>query len=404
MEVEKVLNSQESFVFDGSFKIRVDVASPHGGSRRRDVPQQMEKFLAKKQCVISVKNEDDIYMARALIITKAIADSGSSTVGPVMKLRRGVKTQREAAQILLRQARFYPRRFTIDDLPAFERVLGVTYQVHVLSLDHSNAIVYPEPAPGRELKTPPLLLLHNEHFDVCTSIAAFFGHSYFCYKCRKGYNNKHDHRCDAMCVMCLRENCPREDDHIITCDKCHREFLGDNCFQHHLPVPNKSAVKFRSSICSELYRCQDYLCTVSTVNRDESNPHKCGGIFCKYCRLHVLPEDHQCFMKPVIINAKQLEEYDTARFLYFDLETYVNDQGILIANYVVSSLSYPDDIRPLYELASQVVQNDGGDSWSFPEDGLISSDVTNELCTFLFCDQFRGYYVIAHNFWVSSMR
>ena len=335
MEVEKVLNSQESFVFDGSFKVRVDVASPPGGACRRDVPKQMEKFLAKMHCVISVNNEDEICMARALVIAKATVDCGSSTAKPVMKLRRGIKAQRKAAQVLVRQARLPFRRFTIDDLPAFERVLGDKYQVYVLSLDHASAIVYPKPASGQEKKTPLLLLLHNEHFDVCTSIAAFFERGYFCFKCRKGYNNKQDHRCDAMCVMCLRADCPKDEDHKITCDKCHREFLGDDCYQHHLHVPQVGAAKFRSSICSKLYRCQDCHCTVSEIRREASNPHKCGETFCKHCRLHVLPEQHRCFMKPITITPKHLQEYDTARFLYFDLETYVNDQKVLVANYAV---------------------------------------------------------------------
>ena len=337
MEVEKVLNSQESFVFDGSFKIRVDVASPPGGSCRLDVPIQMAKFLAKKQCVISVKNEDDICMARALVIAKAIADYGSTTAHPVMDLRRGIKAQRKAAQILVLRAQLPFRRFTIEDIPAFERVLGGKYQVYVLSLEHANAIIYPKSAPGQEKKTPLLLLLHNEHFDVCSSITAFFERGYFCFKCRKGYNNQQRHRCDAKCSMCLRVDCPRDDDQKITCDECHREFLGDDCFQHHLSVPNSGAVKFRSSICSKLYRCQICLCTVSNIEREASNPHTCGETFCKHCHVHVIPEEHQCFIKPVILKAKQLEEYHTARFLYFDLETYVNAEGVLVANYAVIS-------------------------------------------------------------------
>ena len=40
-------------------------------------------------------------------------------------------------------------------------------------------------------------------------------------------------------------------------------------------------------------------------------------------------------MKPITITPKHLQEYDTARFLYFDLETYVNDQKVLVANYAV---------------------------------------------------------------------
>ena len=45
-------------------------------------------------------------------------------------------------------------------------------------------------------------------------------------------------------------------------------------------------------------------------------------------------------MKPVEITTKHLQEYNTARFLYFDLKTYVNDRRILVANYAVSELIF----------------------------------------------------------------
>ena len=336
MEVGKVLNSQESFTFDGSFNVRVDVASPPGGSCRRDVPIQLERFLNKKECVITIDNDDQICMARALVITKAIADHGSPRHPEVMKVRRWKKKQTAKAQILLKKAGFFLRRFTIADLPAFESILGDKFQVFVLSREHACSIVYPKKSPGQEKKTPLLLLLHNDHFDVCTSIAAFFERSYYCMKCRKGYNNRTDHRCEALYVMCLRPDCPRDEENKITCNECHREFSGENCYNHHRTKPSNGPTKSRASICSRLYRCQECLCTVSNLNRDVSNPHRCGETFCKHCRLHVIPEEHQCFMKPVIIAAKQLQEYEKARFAYFDLETYVNNEGILVANYAVS--------------------------------------------------------------------
>ena len=338
MEFEKVLNSQEGLAFDESFKVRVDVASPPGGSCRRDVPQHSELFLKKKDCVITINNHDEICMARALVVAKAIADYGSSSHPEVKKMRRGKKKQTAEAKILLRKAGFYPRRFTIADLPAFEAVLGEEYQVYVLSREQACSIIYPKQAAGQEKKTTLLLLLHNEHFDVCTSIAPFFGRSYFCMKCRKGYDNRTEHRCEAMCVMCLRADCLKDEENKITCDVCHRVFLGADCFDHHRTKPARGPSS-RASICSQVYRCQDCLCTVSNLNRDASNPHMCGETSCKHCRLHVIPEEHHCFMKPVIITAKDLQKYDKTRFAYFDLETYVNEHGVLVANYAVSVLS-----------------------------------------------------------------
>ena len=148
LEFEKVLNSQERMTFDESFKVRVDVASPPGGSCRRDLPQQLEQFLKKKDCVISINNHDQICMARALVVAKAIADYGSSRHPEVRKIRERKKKQAAEAQILLRKAGFYPRRFTIADLPAFEAVLGDKYQVFVLSREQACSIFYPKQAVG----------------------------------------------------------------------------------------------------------------------------------------------------------------------------------------------------------------------------------------------------------------
>ncbi|XP_055336572.1 uncharacterized protein LOC129587021 [Paramacrobiotus metropolitanus] len=85
-------------------------------------------------------------------------------------------------------------------------------------------------------------------------------------------------------------------------------------------------------------------------------------------------------MQPHKVNADELEMNENADFLYFDFETYVQEDGTLIPNLAV-------------------VQDDNGSEWVFPEEDVpLSGDVTNELCTFLFSERHRDHFIIAHNF------
>jgi hypothetical protein len=44
-----------------------------------------------------------------------------------------------------------------------------------------------------------------------------------------------------------------------------------------------------------------------------------------------------------------------------------------------------------------VVQNEDGDEWIFPSDGVVGPDVTEELCQFLFREDKKNSYIVAHN-------
>lgn len=51
-----------------------------------------------------------------------------------------------------------------------------------------------------------------------------------------------------------------------------------------------------------------------------------------------------------------------------------------------------------------VIQDMTGAEHLFPQENvLLGSDITKELCIFLFNPDHKGYYVIAHNFGVSMM-
>jgi hypothetical protein len=89
---------------------------------------------------------------------------------------------------------------------------------------------------------------------------------------------------------------------------------------------------------------------------------------------------HICWMRKEELTPKILEKYRNAKFLFFDLETYKDENGKYIPNYAV-------------------VQDDEGNQQSFPEDlNDMGSDITKQLCDYLFHERYKGYFIVAHNF------
>ena len=201
--------------------------------------------------------------------------------------------------------------------------------------------------------------------------------TYWCHECDKGYDSRFSHRCQAICQMCLRRDCPRDEDNVILCAECNRNFLGQNCFAHH-----KNDVGMLA-ICSVISRCEHCACTVSSRRRHPDNPHQCGESFCKLCNLYSLPGHHQCYIQKKIFNRKDQKSHRNAKFLYFDFETFVDTSMKLVPNLAV-------------------ISDDAGNETIFPAEGCpLGKDISDEICEFIFSDEHKGHFIIAHNFRVS---
>ncbi|XP_055352376.1 uncharacterized protein LOC129598480 [Paramacrobiotus metropolitanus] len=85
-------------------------------------------------------------------------------------------------------------------------------------------------------------------------------------------------------------------------------------------------------------------------------------------------------MKPHTVTPEEREKNENAKFLYFDFETYIQDDGQLVPNLAV-------------------VQDDTGTQWTFPStDEPLEKCITDPLCEFLISEHHKGHYIIAHNF------
>lgn len=84
------------------------------------------------------------------------------------------------AEQLHQKAGVPPQKCGIEEVKKFQAVLP-QYQIHVLSKDHFNGIIY----DGVEGGVPIYLYFHDEHFDVITKMTGFLNRSYFCETCKK---------------------------------------------------------------------------------------------------------------------------------------------------------------------------------------------------------------------------
>lgn len=99
---------------------------------------------------------------------------------------------------------------SIEDIKKFQDVLP-NYQIHVVSKDHINGIIY----DGIEGGIPIYLYYQDEHFDVITKMTGFLNRSYFCQQCKKGYDHKEKH----PCVYCHPLHADEEENRRF-CDEC----------------------------------------------------------------------------------------------------------------------------------------------------------------------------------------
>ena len=115
-------------------------------------------------------------------------------------------------------------------------------QILVVSKDHFNGIIYSGPEAQKKIH----LYFHDNPYDVITSMPAFLSRNYYCTKCNTGYDHKEHHKCDKVCHACRKVHEPSFKN-WIECDKCHRFFRGQQCFDLH----KRTTVK-RNSICKSI--------------------------------------------------------------------------------------------------------------------------------------------------------
>jgi hypothetical protein len=113
-EIERVLQSNEQFVLDDSLDIEIThVKLPTGGMKTQFV--DLERFLKTKQCILTIKNKDNICCARALVTAKARVENHAKW----NSIRQGKKIQEQLAIELHTLAKVPRLKCGIEEIKKF---------------------------------------------------------------------------------------------------------------------------------------------------------------------------------------------------------------------------------------------------------------------------------------------
>ncbi len=201
-EFEKVLQSNRDFHLNDSVSVDVTtVQMPHGGKGTKRAEINLEKHLAKKQSIVRIQNKDDLCMARALVVAKAKIDNDTRD-RYIQNHQRPLQTR--LAQELHQSAGVPLGPCGLDEAKQFQAYL-IDYQINIVSKEYGNKIIYTGPEKEKRI----YLYLHDNHYDVITTMPGFLARSYYCNTCKKGYNSRESHLCSNACRCCrFPDDCP----------------------------------------------------------------------------------------------------------------------------------------------------------------------------------------------------
>lgn len=404
-EIERVLQSYEQFVLDETFGMElVHVHIPTGSGFKQKACVDISKLLHSKRSVIQIRNKDELCCARALITAMARLESHPQW----QNIRSGRHIQQQLALDLHKRAGEPLKKCGLEEVKQFQTVLS-NYQIHVLSKEHFNAIIYEGPEGG----VPIYLYYHDEHFDVITKMTGFLNRSYFCETCKKGYSNKERHNCNNPCVYCHQLH-TEEEETWRYCDKCNRHFKNDICFRKHLENKREGG----KCTCDVYFKCKDCNQTVN-MNRHKHS-HRCHEVYCKTCK-GFFDEDHLCYMQPMCDdnseNTDKKKKPKETKYIFFDFECtqdnllecesgYLPDENnkcIRCRKIWCGSFLHQPNLCVVQKVCSHCIDQrltcESECSHCGKNELVFTGDQTTQLfCQWLFSEENVGATVICHNF------
>ena len=357
-QIERVIQSNRDFRLNDTVVIDIiHVEAPQGSGRSKRTILNIKNFLHKKKSVITIQNNDNLCLARALVVAIAKIEKDPGYKNMLNPERR---TQEKKARELHEAANVPLGPCGIPEVKLFQKYL-TNYEINIVSGNYNNSIIYPPKPSTANNVTPIYLYLHDNHYDVITTMPGFLSRSYFCHKCNRSYSNKLDHLCDGMCKSCGSYDCIESGS--LKCNECNRSFKSKACYDRH-----KESVGGVRSVCQKIKKCGKCGQSMDVRKLNPKN-HICGKK-CSTCGL-VLSEEsqHQCYIQ----KTEQTEESQYNELLFFDLECK-QEHGVHEANLCI-------------------VHNEKGEEQLFQ-----GSDTIKKFCEWLLTKEHQGCIVVAHNF------
>ena len=361
-ELERVIQSNQEFRLNDTVTIDLNhVIAPAGSGRKKRTTFDIDDYLDEKKSVVRIKNKDDLCLARALVVARAKKDN-DPRYDYIRNSRKPM--QREKAFDLHEAANVPLGPCGLNEVALFQQYL-TDYQIVIVSGDHNNSVIYPPQSSDTDEKPHLTLYLHDNHFDVITTVPGFLGRVYFCFRCYKAYDHTTDHLCTNMCRACRGFECIWENDGIV-CRECKRLFKSQSCYDRHKTEPINGGGR---TVCQVIRVCEK--CGKSMdVAKIRDGGHICGRK-CRTCGVVVTREDtdHKCYIQPV----EQDEDSSYNHMLFFDFEA-TQEHGIHCPNLCV-----------VHDEEKEVALFQG-------------KDTVKDFCKWLFTPQHKGCIVVAHNF------
>ena len=378
--IAQISQSKKSVKFDENMTILTSIVNFPVGSGSNS----LTKYVNRKRSIIKIINDDKLCALRAILVGAALAEKKNDPTNEDKKkyyikmYRPNSKTQTKETKKLAKAIHVKQGPCGLDEIKKAEIYLE-NYQIYVFG-DEKNLFKYLY--KGVEEKAKKIfLLLRENHFDVLTSVPAFFSTRNFCVTCGKHYQSAfYQHPCNDVCKVCEQRECLKDDSNI-KCNWCKVKCRNRNCLSYHQIMK-----------CGLQQKC-------STCGRFMYRNHVCGGRYCINCKINV-DKEHECFIltdaeKQKILNdkdnykdknnKKQFLEPKATGYIFFDYECMIEDQhvpNLIIANkmciYCVENWKNKDT-------ANQCI--------SFC--GIQKFYSNNEFCEWLF--EQKDYISMAHN-------
>ena len=359
-QIERVVQSNRDFRLNDTVTVDIVHVEAHQGSGRSKLKRDIldiREYLHKKGSVITIKNNDNLCLARALVVAVAKAENALN----YRNLIRSNRSMQEKEAKKLHAAANVPLGpCGIPEVKMFQKHL-TKYEINIVSGNQDNAIIYSPKTANNNNVTPIYLYLHDNHYDVITTMPGFLSRSYFCHTCKQAYDYKFAHLCKGRCGSCGSYGC--FGDATIECNDCNRTFKSRACYDRH-----KESVDGARSVCEGVKKCKK--CgKVMEVRKLMPKGHICGRK-CPTCKVMLNEEDeHKCYIQ----KTEQPEESQYNELLFFDFECK-QEHGIHEANLCI-------------------VYDEKGREKLFE-----GNDTVKKFCEWLLTKEHEDCIVVAHNF------
>ena len=311
-----------SYKFDITFKI---IETFEGGARKKVFH---EDDILTKKCFIRISNIDDpdkdcLTRCVAVFLGKINNDPQYETL---RKSKNKECLQKIRSREIMKKCGLENGPFSFETVKHISEIMDIN--ISVVSSEHFNNVIF----KTKNENFPRMYVwLHDGHYDLITSMTALKDSHFYCDDCDNGHSMGDKHKCKVKKAF-----------DII---KYKKDQKLKNFFKYEKLTNGNETI---------------YITRCKNCNKNLSKENKFN---------------HNCFMQKIPLK-KSSEKY-----IFFDFETFMNENGEHIVNLAISKY---------------LKEKDSDGNMIDDENFIIHNDI-DEFYKWLFQPCHSGYTVIAHN-------